>query len=162
MESIISTFHIDWKIILAQAINFAAVVAVLYFFALKPLKKLLSERSDKIERGLADAKSNAELLERTKSEYETALSKARKDAQVIFEEGKKEALTKREEMLREAKTETERVIEAGRKKMEEEKEKMVMEAKSEVAELTIAATEKLLGKMGGSYDEKLIKELSKA
>ena len=55
MDSIISTFHIDWKIIIAQAINFVIVFAVLYFYALKPLSKLMKERSEKISQGLDDA-----------------------------------------------------------------------------------------------------------
>ena len=56
MESIISTFHIDWKIIIAQMINFVIVFVVLYIFALKPLSKLMKERGEKIAKGIDDAK----------------------------------------------------------------------------------------------------------
>ena len=80
MESIISTFHIDWKIIIAQAINFGVVFVVLYIFALKPLSKLMAERSEKIARGMDDAKTNATLLEKTKAEYDEVLVKARAEA----------------------------------------------------------------------------------
>ncbi len=52
MESIISTFHIDWKIIIAQAVNFAVVFIVLYIFALKPLSKLMAEEVRKFQREL--------------------------------------------------------------------------------------------------------------
>ena len=62
MDSLITTFHIDWKIIIAQAINFLIVFLVLYFFAIKPLKKLMAERVDKISKGLTDATSNALVL----------------------------------------------------------------------------------------------------
>src|SRR3989344_4302826 len=104
MASIISTFHIDWKIIIAQAVNFAIVLAVLYFFALKPLNKLMAERSEKIAKGVNDAKTNAELLTTTRTGYESALAKARAEAQTIFQEGRKKADQKRTEMLEEAKT----------------------------------------------------------
>ena len=77
MESIVSTFHIDWKIIIAQAVNFGIVFTVLYIFALKPLSKLMSERSERIAKGVNDAKENAVVLEKTRVEYEQALSKAR-------------------------------------------------------------------------------------
>src|SRR3990167_11379203 len=89
MDSIISTFHIDWKIIIAQAVNFGIVFVVLYLFALKPLSKLMAERAEKIARGIGDAKSNAVILEKTKQEYEKVLIKARGEAQKIFEEGKR-------------------------------------------------------------------------
>ena len=66
MDSLITTFHIDWKIIIAQVINFLIVFLVLYFFAIKPLKKMMAERADKISKGLTDATSNALVLENTK------------------------------------------------------------------------------------------------
>src|SRR4051812_38811909 len=99
MDSIISTFHIDWKIIIAQAINFAIVFLVLYKFALKPLGKLMAERSGKIEKGLDDAKTNAMLLEKSQAEYQKALEKARAEANQIFQDTKKEAEANKNEML---------------------------------------------------------------
>src|SRR3989344_697952 len=90
MESIISTFHIDWKIIIAQMVNFAVVFAVLYVFALKPLGKLMKERSEKIGQGLNDAKTNAKLLEETNKKYDEMLAKAKIEATNIFNQGKKE------------------------------------------------------------------------
>ena len=91
MEDFISTFHIDWKILIAQAINFGIVLLLLYFFALKPLKKIMSERTNVIEKGIADAKHNAELVTKTTKEYEEVIAKARAEARTLFQEGKKEA-----------------------------------------------------------------------
>ena len=90
MDSILSTFHIDWKIIIAQAINFAIVFTVLYIYARKPIAKLMGERGDKISKGLDDAKTNAETIEKTNAEYNKALSNARTEANKIFQESKKE------------------------------------------------------------------------
>src|SRR3989344_3176313 len=131
MDSIISTFHIDWKIIIAQAINFGVVFTVLYIFALKPLSKLMEERSGKINKGVDDAKTNATLLLKTRAEYDEALSKARAEADKIFQEGKKEATVKRAVMLEEAKDEVALLVENGKKTLEAEKVKMVEEAKKE-------------------------------
>jgi F-type H+-transporting ATPase subunit b len=161
MESIISTFHIDWKIIIAQAINFGVVFVVLYIFALKPLGKLMAERSEKIAKGITDAKDNAALLEKARVEYDGMLSKARAQANEIFQEGKKEAENKKAVMLEEAKNEVAVVIENGKKTLEGEKIKMVEEAKKEIVTLAIQAAEKLLGvKADGSFDEKAVKELN--
>ena len=78
MDSIISTFHIDWKIIIAQAVNFGVVFIVLYIFALKPLSKLMAERSEKIKKGIDDAKRSDELLEKAAQEYEQNTIKLKK------------------------------------------------------------------------------------
>ncbi len=145
MESIISTFHIDWKIIIAQAINFGVVFVVLYIYALKPLSKLMAERSSKIGQGIADAKENAALLAKSQTEYEKALSKARSEADTIFKAGKKEAEAKKAEMLEEARGEVKSMIESGKMMMAAEKVKMVDEAKKEIVALSMQAVEKLLG-----------------
>lgn len=160
MESIISTFHIDWKIIVAQAINFAIVFVVLYIFALKPLSKLMAERSEKIAKGIDDAKINSKLLDETRAEYEAALTKARSEANKIFQDGKKEAEAKKVLMLEEAKKEVSVTIENGKKMLEAEKIKMVEEAKKEIVDLALKTAEKLIGeKVNASFNEKTVKEL---
>src|ERR1035437_937357 len=78
MDSIISTFHIDWKIIIAQMVNFAVVFVVLYIFALKPLSKLMAERAEKIKGGIDDAKKSDELLKKVTEDYNENNIKLRK------------------------------------------------------------------------------------
>ena len=162
MESIISTFHIDWKIIVAQAFNFVIVFGVLYFYALKPLNKLMDERSEKIAKGVNDAKINAETLNQTRKEYEDTLVKARTEAQAIFVIGKKEVETKKAEMLEKAKNDVAIIIETGKKTLENEKNKMVEDARGEIIALAMAATEKLLiTKINKDFNSKTVKELEK-
>ena len=162
MDSLISTFHIDWKIIIAQAINFGIVFLVLYVFALKPLKKLMAERTTKIEGGVNDAKTNAELLSKTKKEYDDVLAKARVEAHTIFQEGKKEAEEKKAKMMEDASKEVEGIIANGKKILESEKVKMVEEAKAEIVSLVVKATEKLLETTDSkSFDEKTLEQIKK-
>ncbi len=144
MESIISTFHIDWKIIVAQAINFIIVFVVLYIFALKPLNKLMAERSDKISKGLDDAKKNDAMLKATKAEYEDMLSKARLEANKIFQEGKKEGEAKKSEMIEKGKVELANMAENNKKALQAEKVKIVEEARKEMASLAVLAAEKVM------------------
>jgi F-type H+-transporting ATPase subunit b len=161
MESFITTFHIDWKILIAQVINFGIIFAVLYFFALKPLKKVMSERTNVIEKGIADAKHNAELITSTKKEYEEVISKAKGEAHELFQEGKKEAEAKKAEMMAKAQSEVEAMIASGKKSLESEKAKMVEEAKAEIVSLVVAATEKVLQDKGDSgVTEKSIKKVN--
>ena len=162
MDSFINTFHIDWKIIIAQAINFIVVLFVLQFLALKPLKKLMSERSKQIEGGLNDAKTNAELLSKTKKEYDDVLSKAKAEAHTIFQEGKKEAEIKKAEMISQAQKDVETMVLNGKKNLEAEKIKMVEEAKNEIVSLVVKATEKLLeSNTDKKFDEKTLNEIKK-
>jgi F-type H+-transporting ATPase subunit b len=162
MNSFISTFHIDWKILIAQVINFSIVLALLYFFALKPLKKVMSERSESISGGLNDAKVNAELLANTKKEYGEVISKARTEANVIFQEGKSEAESKKVEMLENAKKEVEVMISNGKKILESEKAKIIEEAKKEIVSLVVLSTEKLLESHSDTkFNDKAINQIKK-
>ncbi len=159
MESIISTFHIDWKIIIAQAVNFGIVFIVLYIFALKPLSKLMDERAEKIAKGIDDAKSSQALLKDTNLKYKEALTKARIEGDKIFTESTKEAEKKKTLMLEETKSQVAGMIESGKKVLENEKVKMVGEAKKEIVSLTMLATEKLTGTKAESFDSKVLDEL---
>ncbi len=144
MESLVGIFHIDWKIIIAQAFNFAVVFIVLYVFALKPLQKLMKERSERIEKGITDAKSNADMLARTHLEYEEVIAKARAEAHTVFQEAKKDAEAKKVKMLDEAKAQVTALVEGGKKTLEAEKMKIVEEAKKEIVNLAMLATKKLM------------------
>ena len=160
MESIINTFHIDLKIIIAQIVNFGIVFAVLYLYALKPLNKLMKERSEKIEKGVKDAKENASILENSKTKYEEALAQARQEADKIFQAGKKEAETKRILMLEKAKEEVAGMVESGKKSLESERVKMVAEARKEITALSAKMAEKILGgAIGKDFEKKTMKEL---
>ena len=149
MGSLITIFHIDWKIIIAQVINFAVVFLVLYLFALKPLTKLMSEREGKIKKGVTDANANALMLEKTQKEYAEVLNKAKAEAHEFFMQGKREAEAKKAEMLETAKAEVASLILNGQKSLEAEKVKIVGEAKKDIASLVIKATEKVLTEKGG-------------
>ncbi len=161
MDSFISTFHIDWKILIAQAVNFGIILFLLYFFALKPLKKIMNERTSVIEKGIEDAKHNAELITTTRKEYEEAIAKAKSEALVLFQEGKKEAEVKKTEILAQAQADVEAMVASGKKNLEVEKSKMVEEAKSEIVSLVVAATEKILkDQVDHSVTEKAIKNIN--
>ncbi len=160
MESIIETFHIDWKVIIAQAVNYGIVFVVLYVFALKPLGTLMAERSERIEKGLYDAKQNEQMLTETTAQYEKAVADAKIEANKIFQETKKEAEAKKVEMLEEAKVQVAALIDGGKKTLEAEKTKMVAEAKKEIVNLAMNATEKIVGSKPGAFDEKVIRDLN--
>lgn len=144
MDSFIETFHIDWQIIIAQVINFAVVLFILQFLALKPLSKLMKERSERINNGLSDAKKNEEILKNSQKEYEEILLRAKTEANEIFQDGKRDAEEKRKEIIENANREVENIIINGKKILESEKIKMVEEAKNEIVSLVVKATEKLL------------------
>ena len=72
------------------------------------------------------------------------MTKARIEANNIFQTSKKEAEVKKTQMLENAKVEVAGIIENGKKTLENEKIKIVEEAKKEIVSLAMLATEKLM------------------
>jgi F-type H+-transporting ATPase subunit b len=163
MEELVKTFHIDIKLILAQLVNFAIVLAVLYKFAYKPVLALLNERSSKIEKSLDDAKKIGEKLIAQEEEYKKVVAEARREAQGILEKAGAQAEEKREAMILKAKEEIGVIINKEKEKMLAEKAETMKELKKEVVELVGISLEKLIGeKVTGKSDQDLIKKLVKA
>lgn len=159
MDSIIETFHIDLKLLLAQVINFVIVFAVLYYFGIIPLMKIMKERSAKIEKSLDDAKAaEAKLIEIEKDHKET-IAKARQEAAKILEDAKKIADQRRVDMLQKAKDEIGTIINQEKEKMVAEKAKVIKDIRAEVADLVTASVEKILDKkLDSKEDKELIKK----
>jgi len=162
MESLVSTFNIDWRLLIAQAINFAVVFVVLYLFAFKPLVKLMTERSEKIDKSLKDAEAIEKRLALTEKEREEIISAAKKQANLIIEEADKRGEGRRSELVAKAKEDIAQVISGEKEKIAREKAESLKEIKKEVADLVVLTVEKLLDeKMTADKDRELIKKLIK-
>ncbi len=144
MNELISTFHIDWKIMLAQLFNFVVVFIALYFIAAKPLRKLMTDRDAEIRKGLDDAKANAEMLANTAKESEVTMRNARNEVNEMIKKNKKEEDKRKAEAQEKMQKEIAEMLAQGRKSLEADKEKMLAELKNEVAGLAMAATEKIM------------------
>jgi len=162
MEAILDTFHVDVKILIAQVINFAIVFSVLYYFAIKPLLKIIKERGEKIEGSIKDAENIKKKIVQTEDDYKAEIVKARKEASQIIEEATKIAEGKKEEMVQKAKEEIGAVINKEKEGIRAEKEKTLKEIKKEVANLIVISLEKVLDeKITNEEDKKLIKRILK-
>lgn len=166
MDSLIETFHLDWKLMVAQVVNFAIVFIVLYIFALKPLKKLMDERGEKIQSGLDNADKQKELLAASKADYDAVIAKGKKEANELLQTVRKESEELRAELLDKSKAESEKILAAGVAKFEDEKKRMLAEAKTEIVGLVMSATESVLGKavdqkVEANLVEESLKELKK-
>ena len=160
MDSIIQPFHIDFKLLIAQIINFAIVFAVLYKFALKPLQKVMEERSAKIEKSLEDAKKIDANLAKTEDDYKKMISSARKEANEILEQANVQAQKNKEQTVEKAKQEIGVVISKEKQLIKQEKENILRDIKKEAGALVISAAEKLLSKKvdNNKEDEEFIKK----
>lgn len=142
---LLTNLGIDWRLLIAQLINFTVLLAVLYKFLYKPVLKLLHDRSARIEEGLKNAEAVERKLIEAGSQYEKKVLEARGEAQKIVETARKEAEKVRAELTASAHKEAEKIVASGRAYLSAEKEKIMHEAEHELADLVAQATEHVLG-----------------
>jgi len=162
MDSIISIFHIDWQIMAAQIVNFAIVVAVLWFFAFKPLNKKMGERTKTIQKSLDDARQITNELQETEQKKMETLRQSRQEAQKIVEEATVLARGEKDRYLALAKNEVEKVIAEGKERLKSEEARMIRDVKIQSAELVTMMTEKVLAKISDKkVSDKLVNDAIK-
>lgn len=145
--------------ILFQIINFGVVVGALSFLLYKPVKKMLEERSSKIEE--AQKAAEATLLEQ-KNLDETKkllLADAEKEAQAIVDEAKNDAKRIQKDIIAQAKLAAVAEVEKEKKQLADEYKATVKDLRQSFVSELAAMTEKVLGE---AVDEKVIaKKLDK-
>jgi len=147
---------------IAQLINFAIVLAILYFFAFKPLVKIMSARTEKIDKSLKDAEAIEKKLALTEKEKADIIRAAKAEANAIVAEAGKRGEDKKNELVKKAKEEINRVIVEEKARIARDKEESLKEIKKEVADLVVLTVEKLLDeKMTADKDREFIKRLVK-
>ena len=99
MQELITTFHIDWKLMIAQVVNFGLVFLALYFIAAKPLRKLIEDRTLEINIGLDNAKEANFALENANIKKEEIICEAKDNAKNIIIQSQADG----KEMIRNAK-----------------------------------------------------------
>lgn len=158
MDELIKTFHLDWKLLIAQLVNFGIVLFVLWKFALKPLMKVMDQRKKEIEKSLDDAKKIEANLIMSNEGREKKILEAKKEAQRLIEEAQAHGQEQGQKLIEEAKAEVQTVIAAAKEQIANEKDRMLKEVKSEVSDLVIQTAKKVLSEV---IDKKIDSEIIK-
>ena len=156
---VLAKLGIDWKLLIAQAINFIVLLWVLKRYAYQPILRALEARTKKIEQGLADAALSQEKLASSVEEEKRIMVAAREEARDILARAEASAKDRDAKMLTETKAKIDKMIADADAHLAEEKARLVREAKSELSELVVTATGRVLGRtVDHAVDAKLVAE----
>lgn len=163
---LITKLGIDWKLLLAQIVNFLIVLGVLYRFLYRPLVKHLADRKERIDRSLQEARRIEEELRAIQGRKAEAELEAKRRAQEIVDEAMKEAGGRRQEILEKVKEEAAEAVREARRQMEAERDAALMDVRREAAKLVTLAVTRVVGKLKPSDIDKelvsdVVNELSK-
>jgi F-type H+-transporting ATPase subunit b len=156
---ILGSMGINGTLFAFQLLNFAIVLAILWFLILKPLGKKLAERQKMIDDSIENSKKIDEMLKQSELGFQEKIDTAKAEASMILERAKTDADGLSADLKDKARKEIDTLVDQAKKKISAEREQMIASLKTETAGIVVAALEKILGeKIDAAKDKKLISE----
>src|SRR3989338_2557714 len=158
-QDVLGTLGINWKLMLAQFVNFGIVLFVFWKWVVKPLGTTLTKRQERIEQGL----KNADQTEEEKKKFEawklSEMKKVRTEADHILRTTTDTANQIKQETIVDAQNQANKALAQAKASIQSEKTQAMKEARLEIATLVVAVSEKILrGKLDDKKDKELISE----
>lgn len=158
MDQTLQTLGIYWPKLIAQVINFAIVLFVLWKWAYRPILALLAERREKIAESVANADKIKAELARTEAARQEILDKANTQANKLIEEARAAAARVQETETQKAIAAAEQIISKAREAAEADRNRMVSELRREIGQLVVKTTAAVSGKILTLEDQKRLSD----
>lgn len=156
-ESVVASLGLNGQLFAFQLLNFAVVVAIVWFLILKPLTKTLEERKKLIDESLDKAKEVDSNLQMAEIKFQERIDEAKAEASKVMSKVQEDGVELTNKMKERAQKEIELVVDQAKRNIKIEKEEMMVGLKEETASLVVAAVEKILEeRLDESKDKKLI------
>jgi F-type H+-transporting ATPase subunit b len=126
---------------------FAITFYVLKRFAFGPIQKTIDERRKRIRDSVEEAERARTEARELLAEHRALIGQAKSEAGGILAEARKVADSQRERAREEVEVDRQRRLEETRKQIEAETVRALEQIRAEVAELALAATSKVTGKV---------------
>jgi len=150
----------DLSLIFYTFLAFVVFLWIMTRFAWRPIVKALNERSDKIEKDIADAKKLREDAESEKKTYDEKLASAQKEINDMLKEGREHGEKIKLNLEEKAKEEAKDIIDRAKREIELEKKAAMAELKSATLENALKiASEVVKRNMHDEDNKKLAEEV---
>lgn len=134
----------DWRVALANLVNFLIVFWLLKRFLFAPLSKVLSERKQKIDEGLERAQAADTELVVAREQAKSLVEEARLESNSIISEAREKERSIMSEAKINAERQSEKILEDAQKAIGERQQAMEREVLEKTADVVIASVEKIL------------------
>jgi F-type H+-transporting ATPase subunit b len=158
MGDLIEKLGINWKLLIAQIINFFIILTVLRFTIYKPLMTMLQKRRQKIEGGLKEAAEAEERMKNIEQERTKRIAEIEKESLDIYHQAEIGAKKKEENIISSAREKETDIIKDAEKVAQYKKIQAEEKVYQEVGQLVRQSIEKIAQKKPGEFDETLINQ----
>ena len=162
MGETLQTLGIQWPKLIAQVVNFAIVLFVLWKFAYRPVLAMLELRREKVAESIANADKIKEELAATEAKRLEVLNQANDQANKLIEEARAAAARVQAQETQRAVAMAEQIVAKAREATTQDHAKMLIELKREVGRLVVQTTAAVAGKVLTPEDQRrLIEDANK-
>jgi F-type H+-transporting ATPase subunit b len=139
-------FMIEWQLLLAQLVNFLLLMGILYAFLYRPVLGMMEKRKERIAQSMKDAERVSAAAQEAEAEKAVIMDQARRDAQEVRAQATRDA----EKIAQDVRGRAEQDATDIRIKAQADAKAMLdgalADANKQIADLTILATEQVLGR----------------
>jgi F-type H+-transporting ATPase subunit b len=144
MNALLTTFGIDWHLLIAQVANFVILAAALTYFLYKPVLKLVKERQQVVAKGVEDAEKAAAALKEADASVTARIADAEAEASGIVESARGAGAEQRAQIVKDAEARAARIEADADARAKEAAAKARRESEQEIARLAVLAAAKVL------------------
>ena len=158
VASIARTFGVNWPHLTAQLISFAIVCAALYWFAYRPVLRMLESRRQQIAQGLANTEKINAALAGIEAQRKSVMADAQAQSARLIAEAREIAKRLQEQETQRSMAAAEQIVLKARDAATQEHARMLSELRREVGHLVIRTTAAVIGKVLTPEDERRLAE----
>ena len=158
MGETLNTLGIYWPKLIAQTINFAIVLFVLWKFAYRPVLAILEERRQRVAESMRNAERMKAELAQAQVNRDKILADTNAQANKLIEEARAAAARVQEREIQKAIAAANQIVAKAREASEAELVRMKAELRKELVRLVAETTAKVSGKVLTLEDQKRLAE----
>lgn len=131
---------------ISQLVNFGLIAMLLTVLLYRPILNMLQQRKDRIARSMADVDAAREAAARAQLDYDRHIAEAQHKAQEIIGQAAQAGEKVRIEIEADARREAEAIRKKAHEEATAEKARVLSEVQNQIADISMAATERVLGR----------------
>jgi F-type H+-transporting ATPase subunit b len=161
MNELFVKLGLDWKLLLAQAVNFLILLYLLSRFVYRPLLKVLADRRARVEEGFAKADEADRRLADTNDMVKAKMKQAEEEAMTMLRSTEAKAKELEASLMAEAQKKQAAMLESAERLAAAKADEAAAKVRAEAKELMRNALAKAVSMKPESIDEALIESAVK-
>ncbi len=140
-----------WQILISLA-NLLIMFFILKRFLFKPVKKVVSERQQQVDKLYGDAEESRNAAAEMKQEYEARLAAAREEADGLVRNAVQTAQRKGDAIVTEASNQAGRIKQKAEEEIAQERKQMLLDVRGEISDMAVSIASKVVGREVNKQD----------